>query len=35
LTSITTEKTNTIIFPLPIDIMTTFLSKASEAEKSK
>jgi len=35
LTSITTEKTNTIIFPIPIDIMTTLLGKASGSEKSK
>ena len=35
LTSITTEKTNTIIFPIPIDIMTTLLGKGSGSEKSK
>jgi len=35
LTGIATEKTNTILFPIPIDIMTPFLSKASEAKKEK
>jgi len=35
LTSITTEKTNTIVFPIPIDIMTTLLGKGSGSEKSK
>ncbi len=35
LTGIATEKTNTILFPIPIDIMTPLLSKASEAKKEK
>jgi regulator of protease activity HflC (stomatin/prohibitin superfamily) len=35
LTGIATEKTNTILFPIPIDIMTALSSKASEAKKEK
>ena len=35
LTGIATEKTNTILFPIPIDIMTALVSKASEAKKEK
>jgi regulator of protease activity HflC (stomatin/prohibitin superfamily) len=35
LTSITTEKTTTILFPIPIDIMTPLLGKVSGSEKSK
>jgi regulator of protease activity HflC (stomatin/prohibitin superfamily) len=35
LTSITTEKTTTILFPIPIDIMTLLLGKVSGSEKSK
>ncbi|NWF77927.1 MAG: slipin family protein [Chloroflexi bacterium] len=35
LTTITTEKTNTIVFPVPIDIMTALLGKAGEAEKGR
>jgi regulator of protease activity HflC (stomatin/prohibitin superfamily) len=35
LTSITTEKTTTILFPIPIDIITLLLGKASGSEKSK
>jgi regulator of protease activity HflC (stomatin/prohibitin superfamily) len=35
LTSITTEKTTTILFPIPIDIITPLLGKASGSEKSK
>ena len=35
LTGIATEKTNTILFPIPIDIMTALLSKASEAKEEK
>ncbi len=33
MTGIATEKTNTIIFPLPIDMVTPFLSKASPEKK--
>jgi len=35
LTGIATERTNTILFPIPIDIMTALVSKASEAKKEK
>ena len=35
LTSITTEKTTTILFPIPIDIITLLLGKVSGSEKSK
>ena len=35
LTGIATEKTNTILFPIPIDIMTALLSKAGEAKEEK
>ncbi len=35
LTAIVTEKTNTILFPIPIDIITPLLGKASGSEKSK
>jgi regulator of protease activity HflC (stomatin/prohibitin superfamily) len=35
LTAIVTEKTNTILFPIPIDIITTVLGKAGGSEKSK
>jgi regulator of protease activity HflC (stomatin/prohibitin superfamily) len=35
LTAIVTEKTNTIIFPIPIDIITHFLDKPGGSEKSK
>jgi regulator of protease activity HflC (stomatin/prohibitin superfamily) len=35
LTAIVTEKTNTILFPIPIDIITTLVGKASGSEKSK
>ena len=35
LTGIATEKTNTILFPIPIDIMTALVSKASEAKEEK
>ncbi len=35
LTAIVTEKTNTILFPIPIDIITPLLGKAIGSEKSK
>jgi regulator of protease activity HflC (stomatin/prohibitin superfamily) len=35
LTTISTEKTNTIVFPIPIDMMSTFFAKPVEAEKGK
>ena len=35
LTGIATEKTNTILFPIPIDIMTALVSKPSEAKEEK
>jgi len=35
LTGIATEKTNTILFPIPIDIMTALVNKASEAKEEK
>ncbi|MEA1872620.1 MAG: slipin family protein [Chloroflexota bacterium] len=35
LSSIATERSNVILFPLPMDILTPFLGKASGSEKSK
>ena len=35
LTSIATEKSNTILFPLPIDMLTPLLGKVGSSEKSK
>jgi regulator of protease activity HflC (stomatin/prohibitin superfamily) len=34
LTTIATERSNTILFPLPLDILTPFLSKASKGEQT-
>jgi hypothetical protein len=35
LSSIATERSNVILFPLPMDIVTPLLSKVSEAKESK
>lgn len=35
LTTIATERSNTILFPLPVDMLTPLLSKASSTEKNK
>lgn len=35
LTTIATERSNTILFPLPVDMLTPFLSKAASTEKGK
>jgi len=35
LTTITTEKTNTIVFPIPVDMLTAFFGKSGQAEKTQ
>jgi len=35
LTTITTDKTNTIVFPIPVDMLTAFFGKSGQAEKTQ